>query len=72
MSRRDPDLFSVARVRLPGKDRPRVTEAKVRGEWLPFEDWDYERMEPRPEWVIPTELSLITDDPDWIPVTRFG
>lgn len=41
-------------------------------EHAPFDDWDYARMVPRPDWKIPPELALCVDDPEWVPVTRWG
>lgn len=36
--------------------------------WEPFEfTGDDPRLVPRPDWVVPAELSLPTDDPDWQP-----
>lgn len=73
MKRDEPDLFSVARVRLPStSDAAPKRDKAAAGTWPPFDDWDHARMEPRPDAVIPEWLSLPSDDPNWRPTTRFG
>ena len=66
---KQPDLF-------PAPPRPASVVRKViPGVWEFFDferDGDAARCVPNPGTVIPDWLLLPTDDPEWVPVTRFG
>lgn len=61
------DLFG----RMPA---PKPTAAAPAGTYRieQFDAWDESRMVPDPGWTVPEELRLLTDDPDWQPVGKFG
>lgn len=61
------DLFG----RVPA---PKPTAASVPSVYRiePFTAWDAACCIPDPAWVIPAELALPCDDPDWQLVGRFG
>jgi len=46
--------------------------AATKHEIEPFEFQPGPEAEPRPGWVPPEWLALLTDDPEWQPVGRFG
>lgn len=72
-----PDLFAaVSDHTRPSRVPGAAQREPARGHWEPFDFMDATANDPRmvsqPGAVIPEEIRLVTDDPDWVPKGRFG